>query len=434
MMRLSAFFLFGMVWLWGWSLFAQPTSPGVTTKRLVGTQLVGEMLQVEVVDSTGAVQTHVLPQALLLDLILKFEAVRQQAAQASPLPRSRGVAAGEDAAPTSETNWFRGSFYSPQTEYVYNVYMVAGGMVQVNYEESGQTQSFELPARVLTSMSDAYAKLGVLENKFEFLQDGSQLWFLLSRSLNVWGMLLGFGVLVFGATFGLFKRRLDRLQRERDELEASRRRMVEAREAERKFLSAELHDGPIQDLQRVVRSYVRPLRKEVQEEALAEHIGAVHEALMDVTSQIRSICKRLIPPVLIHFGLDRAIHSLTEDLSLDTGLTFTLELDPEKKSLALPVRLALFRICQEALQNTIKHAEATTVWVTLKLEEKNVHLRIKDNGRGFVPPKRMIELEADGHLGLSGIAERAQAIQGTLQLTSALGKGTTIDIHVHRTV
>jgi len=422
-MRISAFFF---VWMLAvGTLAAQPATP--EGKRLVGTQLVGTALHVDVVDSTGVVQTHVLPQALLLDLVLKLEAVQQAArAATSPSPEE----AEEDAEPPSKANWFRGSFYSPQTEHVYNVYMVAGGMVQVQYDEGGQEQSFELPARVLTSINDAYDKLGVLENKFEILQDGSQLWFLLSRSVNVWGVILGFGLLVFGVTFGVFKRRMDRLERERDELEASRRRLVEAREAERKFLSAELHDGPIQDLQRVVRSYVRPLRKEVQEEALAEHISAVQEALMDVTSQIRSICKRLIPPVLIHFGLDRAIHSLVEDLGVDNELVFELDLDPEKKSLPLPMRLALFRICQEALHNIVKHADASTVGVTLRLTSEDVRLTVKDDGRGFVPPKRMIELEAGGHLGLSGIAERVQALNGRLHLTSATGKGTTVTVQV----
>ena len=103
-----------------------------------------------------------------------------------------------------------------------------------------------------------------------------------------------------------------------------------------------------------------------------------------------------------------------------------LELDSDKLSLPERFRLALYRIYQHALANIARHAEASNIRVQFKLGTHQVLLKIVDDGCGFVVPDNFLELARQGHLGLLGSKERANAIGGKLQVKSAPDNGTTI--------
>ncbi|RPI78271.1 MAG: ATPase, partial [Chloroflexi bacterium] len=94
------------------------------------------------------------------------------------------------------------------------------------------------------------------------------------------------------------------------------------------------------------------------------------------------------------------------------------------------MRLALYRIYQHAVSNVIRHAAARNLHITFDFDSTQVMLEIRDDGCGFSLPSRWIDLAREGHLGLIGTAERAEAIGGQLNITSAPGKGTTILVTV----
>lgn len=96
------------------------------------------------------------------------------------------------------------------------------------------------------------------------------------------------------------------------------------------------------------------------------------------------------------------------------------------------VRMALYRIYQIAITNVLRHAQATQVWIQFKLNREDVILEIKDNGRGFEVPERWIELARQGHLGLVGALERAEAIGGRLQVESEPGRGSLVRVTAPR--
>ena len=103
------------------------------------------------------------------------------------------------------------------------------------------------------------------------------------------------------------------------------------------------------------------------------------------------------------------------------------QLDVEEH-LDLPARLEeqLYRIAQEALNNSLKHSAATTVAITLKVDENQVGMFVNDNGRGF-------DLQAakrSGGMGLNNIQERVQGLKGTLEIDSSIGTGSRIRIHI----
>jgi signal transduction histidine kinase len=103
---------------------------------------------------------------------------------------------------------------------------------------------------------------------------------------------------------------------------------------------------------------------------------------------------------------------------VDTRIAGDMELTPE-------VEVALFRIAQEALTNSGKHAGATTVWIRLRFEDRTAVLTVEDNGRGF-DPTSVPRPTRDGRLGMYGMRERAALFGGSLTIDASPGKGTLV--------
>jgi signal transduction histidine kinase len=107
-------------------------------------------------------------------------------------------------------------------------------------------------------------------------------------------------------------------------------------------------------------------------------------------------------------------------------LTITLDLAQDRRRLSDEVAITLFRVYQEALANTEKHAVAKNVWVEERLQNGVVHLSIRDDGCGFTVPDHLGQLARHGHFGLMGVYERMAAIGGEVQITSRPGAGTQV--------
>jgi NarL family two-component system sensor histidine kinase LiaS len=101
--------------------------------------------------------------------------------------------------------------------------------------------------------------------------------------------------------------------------------------------------------------------------------------------------------------------------------------DDERVSLPEEARLAVFRVCQEALSNAAKHAEADRVEVYLGVEGGRVVLRVSDDGQGFTEADRR-HFPERGSFGLSNMAARAEAVGVDLRITSAPGQGTRVEV------
>ena len=247
----------------------------------------------------------------------------------------------------------------------------------------------------------------------------------LFKQFNLGRFLILFGFLLIGLISSPFVYFIHKGKRERDELAASRLRQIEAREAERSHLAAELHDGPVQALQQVMRDTLPPLSKTLDKDEARTHLDNMQDTLEQVTGALRNISTELRPPVLVHFGLSKALYSYIDKYQeRHPELEIELSATSETNTLPMPIRLALYRIAQETLTNVARHAQARHVLVSLQLEVEEIRLTIEDDGCGFTPPKRWIDLEKEGHLGLSGIAMRAKAIGGRLEVKSAPGQGT----------
>jgi PAS domain S-box-containing protein len=211
-----------------------------------------------------------------------------------------------------------------------------------------------------------------------------------------------------------------------NELIEMQQRLMRGREMERLRLAQDLHDGPLQDI--IGLTYqVQALENTVLEVAERDQLQAIQTALYQLTRSVRATCGELRPPTLVSFGLEKTIRSHAGQFQeAHPELTIDLSLAEDGQNLSELVRITLFRIYQEALNNIVRHAQASQVWVRFWLEEEQANLEIQDNGKGFELPNRWINFARQGHLGIVGAMERAKEIGGNLEVTAKPGKGTVM--------
>ncbi|HEY8811514.1 MAG TPA: sensor histidine kinase [Candidatus Dormibacteraeota bacterium] len=186
-------------------------------------------------------------------------------------------------------------------------------------------------------------------------------------------------------------------------------RLLRAEEDERRLLSQELHDQPLQDLIHLLRLLDR---------------GSVEEArkvATDVVSQLRQISRGLRPPILDDLGVGAALHKLVADFQPRTDIAASFRIEGGVRRLTPEVELGLFRIAQEALNNVARHSEAAKVAVRMCFTDTDVQLSVSDDGVGFERGRA-----GDAALGMIGMTERASLVGGRLDVRTSPGRGTSV--------
>lgn len=213
------------------------------------------------------------------------------------------------------------------------------------------------------------------------------------------------------------------------ELTEVQRRLIDSRENERLFLAQELHDGPLQELQAMQFLFAEL----EQDNGLSASLEKGRETLRHVSDALREICGNLRPPTLAPFGLEKALRSYLDEFRENhPELRVEADLMSDGQTLPEHVRLTLYRIFQNAMVNVVKHAAAQHVWVQFHLDDEQIRLDIRDDGRGFKVPARLVELVRQGHFGVVGSIERAEAIGGKLLVHSEPGQGTRFQVIIPR--
>ncbi len=208
------------------------------------------------------------------------------------------------------------------------------------------------------------------------------------------------------------------------------RLLIEQREQERLQIARDLHDGPVQEL--TAASFtLQSVRMDCKDAHLNAVLEELSKSIQNQIGEMRAYAAELRPPTISRFGLEKAMRSHLEMFQEKyPHLRVIYDAYQNGDLVSQNQRLALFRICQQALNNVVKHARASEVRVSLRKNDQCIRIEITDDGRGFTVPDDFLEIARQGHLGLVGIRERAEAIGGTAQIISEPGKGTTVRVVV----
>jgi signal transduction histidine kinase len=204
----------------------------------------------------------------------------------------------------------------------------------------------------------------------------------------------------------------------REELAASRARVIATSDETRRRIERDLHDGA---QQRLVTLAIRLARAQAKIPAgldeLTGELSRVREGLTRAVEELRELSQGIHPSILTEGGLSPALKALGRRsavrVKLDVGFEHRL---PDH------IEVAAYYTVSEAITNATKHANAARVWVSLRLEDDMLLLSVRDDGVGGADPTR--------GSGLTGLRDRIEALGGKIQIKSPSGGGTVIDVEI----
>jgi len=208
--------------------------------------------------------------------------------------------------------------------------------------------------------------------------------------------------------------------------------ITSAQEDERNRLARELHDDTIQAVI-ALKQRVHLAQKAVRTQNGHHALDELESLAEQTIENLRRLTRALRPIYLEDLGLITALEMLARETSQANRLGVKFKLSGRERRLSREVELSLYRIAQEALNNVVRHAQATHADLKITFDASHIELEVVDNGNGFVVPKSPTDFAPGGHFGLLGVHERADLIGARLEIESALGKGTKLKVQLNRT-
>jgi len=202
------------------------------------------------------------------------------------------------------------------------------------------------------------------------------------------------------------------------------RQLIESQEAERKRIAAELHDGLGQNLVVIKNRAMLGITKGDDRERVKKELGSISESATQALEEVREITNNLRPQLLDRLGLTKAINAMLKKVS--GVIEIESEIDSIDNIFNETQEISVYRIVQESVNNIIKHSNASNAVVKIKRVESKVLITIEDNGKGFDV------LNVNNGLGLVGLKERAQLLNGEFSIDSKIGEGTKLRVAIER--
>jgi signal transduction histidine kinase len=207
---------------------------------------------------------------------------------------------------------------------------------------------------------------------------------------------------------------------------------LEERVSERTRIARDLHDTLLQSFQGVLLRFQAAINLLPPGEAKQRFEGAIDQAAQAITEG-RDAVQGLRSSTTVTNDLARAITTFGQELaSSETnpiGAEFHVGVEGTPRDLHPILRDEVYRIAGEAVRNAFKHAEAKRIEVEIRYDERQLRLRVRDDGKGIYP-KLLNEDRRPGHYGLRGIRERAKLLGGKLTVWSELNSGTEVELRI----
>ncbi len=247
-----------------------------------------------------------------------------------------------------------------------------------------------------------------------------------ARVKNIWlGSIIVFGMLLLLLLWVAYNRyrikKESEFERQKSQLKSEQyKAMLEAEETERARIARELHDslGQMLSATKMMLSVVSPAGAD-DREVLTKSMGLVDQAV----NEVRTISHNLMPSSLAELGLAAAIRELARNVNTAGTVAVKLELGDEL-NIAKNAEVIVYRILQEIIHNALKHAAATQIFIKVERTAAGNFIQVKDNGRGF----DTTTIEQSAGIGWKNIFLRVGLLAGAINVTSAPGSGTDIQI------
>lgn len=218
------------------------------------------------------------------------------------------------------------------------------------------------------------------------------------------------------------------LERSEEQLHVLTGRILTAQEEERRRIARDLHDDVNQRLALLLLE-LQEVDRRIAGSPEDAHLGVRHvlKGLEELSDDVRYMAYRFHPSILDDLGLKAALQRLLDDFSSRTGVKILFVHQPFDHQLDKAASTALYRVVQESLSNIARHAKATRVEVEVTVEDEEVVVVVRDDGRGF---DQLLVNKGEGGLGLLNMRERLLSVQGSCEIESIPGKGTTVSMNV----
>lgn len=204
--------------------------------------------------------------------------------------------------------------------------------------------------------------------------------------------------------------------------------VIRVEERERERFAKEMHDG-LGPLLSTVKLYVNELKSAgISEEERNDFVRYVNELLDDSITSIKSIANNLMPRAIHQYGLIKALGSFCEKVHNSNRIAVDFTHEGFTERLDENSELIIFRIVSELINNTLKHAQAQNISISLRRAGSRVFLRFSDNGVGF-DAEEIMKAENKG-MGLKNITSRIRSVNGSFRINSEPGQGFSIEIEI----
>ena len=198
-------------------------------------------------------------------------------------------------------------------------------------------------------------------------------------------------------------------------------------------IGSELHDGPAQYLGLSLLKLDALIGKiggnpeEQPDQRSLDRLSEIETSMQTALKEMRGIAAGLSLPQLTDLSLPETITRVVRTHERHTGTQVTLEMDDIPRQVELPLKITVYRLLQEALNNAFRHASGAGQRVRVTRADAQLVVEISDKGPGFNPEQIS---QWDGHLGLSGMRERVESLGGLFEIESKIGQGTRILAHL----
>lgn len=217
------------------------------------------------------------------------------------------------------------------------------------------------------------------------------------------------------------------------DLVEEKERMIEVHEEARKKLARDLHDGPTQSVAAMaMRINIARHLVEKDSRGAIEELAKIEDLAQRTTKEIRHMLFTLRPLILESEGLSAALKSMADKMRETFNQNMVIDVDEHiTEQMELGKQGVLFYIIEEAINNARKHANAANIWVRLRPFQQGVALlEVEDDGIGFDVEAVNQAYDKRSSLGMINLRERAELINGLLNVQSAIGKGTKISVYI----